>query len=47
MRAARLVSRGRMDLSYQATHRLGFEETGKAFELSCGKLDSSLKIRDL
>jgi L-iditol 2-dehydrogenase len=39
-----LVSRGRMDLSYQATHRVGFDEVGKAFEMYSGKLDNSLKI---
>jgi S-(hydroxymethyl)mycothiol dehydrogenase len=39
-----LVSRGRMDLSYQATHRVPFEQVGKAFEMYSGKLDDSLKI---
>jgi threonine dehydrogenase-like Zn-dependent dehydrogenase len=39
-----LVSRGRMDLSYQATHRVGFEDVGKAFEMYSGKQDNSLKI---
>jgi 2-desacetyl-2-hydroxyethyl bacteriochlorophyllide A dehydrogenase len=39
-----LVSRGRMDLSYQATHRLPFDQVGKAFEMYSGKLDDSLKI---
>lgn len=39
-----LVSRGRLDLSYQATHRVPFEQVGKAFEMYSGKLDNSLKV---
>jgi threonine dehydrogenase-like Zn-dependent dehydrogenase len=39
-----LVSRGRLDLSYQATHRVGFEQTARAFEMYSGKLDNSLKV---
>lgn len=39
-----LVSRGRLDLSYQATHRVPFDQVGKAFEMYSGKLDNSLKI---
>lgn len=39
-----LVSQGRLDLSYQATHRVGFDEVGKAFEMYSGKLDNSLKV---
>jgi L-iditol 2-dehydrogenase len=39
-----LVSRGRLDLSYQATHRVPFEQVGRAFEMYSGKLDNSLKI---
>lgn len=39
-----LVSRGRMDLSYQATHRVPFAQVGKAFEMYSGKLDNSLKV---
>ena len=39
-----LVSRGQIDLSYQATHRIGFEDVSKAFEMYSGKLDNSLKI---
>jgi threonine dehydrogenase-like Zn-dependent dehydrogenase len=39
-----LVSRRRLDLSYQATHRVPFEQVGKAFELYSGKLDNSLKV---
>jgi L-iditol 2-dehydrogenase len=39
-----LVSQGRLDLSYQATHRVPFDQVGKAFEMYSGKLDDSLKI---
>ncbi len=39
-----LVSRGRLDLSYQATHRVSFEDVGKAFEMYSGKVDNSLKV---
>jgi alcohol dehydrogenase len=39
-----LVSQGRLDLTYQATHRVSFDEVGKAFEMYSGKLDNSLKI---
>jgi threonine dehydrogenase-like Zn-dependent dehydrogenase len=39
-----LVSQGRLDLSYQATHRVKFDDVGKAFEMYSGKLDNSLKI---
>ena len=39
-----LVSRGRLDLSYQATHRMPFEQVGKAFEVYSGKQDNSLKV---
>jgi L-iditol 2-dehydrogenase len=39
-----LVSRGRLDLSYQATHRVPFNEVGKAFEMYSGKVDNSLKV---
>jgi len=39
-----LVSRGRLDLSYQATHRVPFEQVARAFEMYSGKLDNSLKV---
>ncbi len=39
-----LVSQGRLDLTYQATHRLPFEQVGRAFEMYSNKLDNSLKI---
>jgi len=39
-----LVSRGRLDLSYQATHRVPFDQVGRAFEMYSQKLDNSLKI---
>jgi 2-desacetyl-2-hydroxyethyl bacteriochlorophyllide A dehydrogenase len=39
-----LVSQGRLNLSYQATHRVSFDDVGKAFEMYSGKLDNSLKI---
>jgi len=39
-----LVSRGRLDLSYQATHRVPFEQVSRAFEMYSGKLDNSLKV---
>lgn len=39
-----LVSRGRLDLSYQATHRLPFDDVGRAFEMYSKKLDNSLKV---
>ena len=39
-----LVSGGRLDLSYQATHRVPFEQVAKAFEMYSGKIDNSLKV---
>lgn len=39
-----LVSRGRLDLSYQATHRMPFEQVGNAFETYSAKRDNSLKV---
>ena len=39
-----LVSQGRLNLSYQATHRVGFEDVSKAFEMYSQKADNSLKI---
>ena len=39
-----LVSQGRLDLSYQATHRLPFESVGEAYEMYSAKRDNALKI---
>ena len=42
--AADLVSQGRLDLTYQVTHQLPFEQVGQAFEMYSRKLDNSLKV---
>ena len=42
--AADLVSQGRLDLAYQVTHQLPFEQVGQAFEMYSRKLDNSLKV---
>jgi L-iditol 2-dehydrogenase len=39
-----LVSQGRLDLSHLLTHRMGWEDVGKAYETYSSKLDNSLKV---
>jgi threonine dehydrogenase-like Zn-dependent dehydrogenase len=39
-----LVSQGRLSLDHLLTHRLGWEDVGKAYEMYSGKQDNSLKI---
>jgi threonine dehydrogenase-like Zn-dependent dehydrogenase len=39
-----LVSQGRLSLDHLLTHRLGWEDVGKAYELYSGKLENSLKV---
>ena len=39
-----LVSQGRLSLDHLMTHRMGWQDVGKAYELYSGKLDNSLKI---
>jgi S-(hydroxymethyl)mycothiol dehydrogenase len=39
-----LVSQGRLSLQHLLTHRLGWQDVGKAYETYSNKLDNSLKI---
>lgn len=39
-----LVSQGRLDVSHLLTHRLSWQDVGKAYELYSGKQDNSLKV---
>ena len=39
-----LVSQGRLSVAHLMTHRLGWQDAGKAYEMYSGKLDNSLKI---
>ncbi len=39
-----LVSQGRLSVQHLLTHRLGWEDVGKAYETYSNKLDNSLKI---
>jgi len=39
-----LVSQGRLSLDHLLTHRMGWQDVGKAYEVYSGKLDNSLKI---
>jgi len=42
--AVDLVAQGRLDLSYMVSHRLLFEEVGKAYELFSKRRDNALKV---
>jgi threonine dehydrogenase-like Zn-dependent dehydrogenase len=39
-----LVSQGRLSLDHLLTHRMGWEDVGRAYELYSGKLENSLKV---
>ena len=39
-----LVNQGRLDLSHLLTHRMGWEDVGKAYETYSSKLENSLKV---
>jgi threonine dehydrogenase-like Zn-dependent dehydrogenase len=39
-----LVSQGRLSLDHLLTHRMGWQDVGKAYELYSGKLDNALKV---
>jgi threonine dehydrogenase-like Zn-dependent dehydrogenase len=39
-----LVSQGRLSLDHLLTHRMGWEDVGRAYEVYSGKLENSLKI---
>ncbi len=39
-----LVAQGRLSLDHLLTHRMGWEEVGRAYETYSGKVESSLKI---
>jgi 2-desacetyl-2-hydroxyethyl bacteriochlorophyllide A dehydrogenase len=39
-----LVSQGRLSLDHLLTHRMGWQDVGKAYEMYSGKQDNSLKI---
>ena len=39
-----LVSQGRLSVDHLLTHRLGWQDVGRAYEMYSGKLDNSLKI---
>ncbi|HEU0075553.1 MAG TPA: zinc-binding dehydrogenase, partial [Dehalococcoidia bacterium] len=39
-----LVSQGRLSLEHLLTHRMGWEDVGRAYEMYSGKQDNSLKI---
>jgi threonine dehydrogenase-like Zn-dependent dehydrogenase len=38
------VSQGRLSLDHLLTHRMGWEDVGRAYELYSGKLENSLKV---
>ena len=42
--AVDLVSQGRLSVDHLLTHRMGWEEVGRAYETYSGKLENSLKI---
>jgi threonine dehydrogenase-like Zn-dependent dehydrogenase len=39
-----LVQQGRLSLQHLMTHRMGWQDVGKAYEIYSGKLDNSLKV---
>jgi S-(hydroxymethyl)mycothiol dehydrogenase len=39
-----LVSQGRLSLDHLLTHRMGWEDVGRAYEIYSGKLENSLKV---
>lgn len=39
-----LVASGQLDLSYLVTHRLPFEEVGRAYDLFCERKDNAIKV---
>ncbi|HLF80121.1 MAG TPA: zinc-binding dehydrogenase [Dehalococcoidia bacterium] len=39
-----LISKGRLDLSYMISHRIPFNDVGKAYELFSNRTDNSMKV---